>query len=101
MNGGKKPKAVAEAEQELHPAGGVRYGGIRQFIRMCSFAAYFLGCCTVYILNTLLSTLYARTQRPLLVALIFESYVLIFIFNLEYMSPKYDYFNSPTLTHIV
>lgn len=39
---------------EPHPAGRVQYGGARQFIRMCSFSAYFTTSCIVIHLTQLI-----------------------------------------------
>lgn len=50
------PKIDPDPKNEPHPAGRIRYGGIRQFVRICSFSTYFVGCMILYVLSLILAS---------------------------------------------
>ncbi|CAZ86503.1 unnamed protein product [Tuber melanosporum] len=55
---------------EQHPAGRARYGGLRQWLRICSFTIYFGGCMLVLHLTQILGLLLYPFDRPLYYAYI-------------------------------
>ncbi|KAI5838899.1 acyltransferase-domain-containing protein [Morchella snyderi] len=63
----RKAEGVGSSNKsnDPHPAGGIQYGGVRQFIRMCSFSAYFIACCIVVHLTQLVGTPLYLVNKPI------------------------------------